>query len=299
MSILNRASDGLLSVLLALRRAILAYGPQSEQDLLELVAPRSVTPDGKSEMARMTLRRWRQLGFFAEHDGRTGLESTVEEIAVDDLDGLRRVVLRLLMSQANNVDVATGDDDSAERSKASDFARALSWVLAQDPYGFPGHYRGDKGVEALQDGQGVEPRPFINDTRWNGFAEWAPFVGAGYQSKSGLIPVPTFAVDTFLDELFSGVQELTERSFFDLLATLLPVVDGGKARLAIDEQIARPWRVLSARDVSPTLSAALLELEAAGTLRLESRSDAPTRILTGRPGREPRPLTHLIRMRVP
>ena len=79
MSILNRASDGLLSVVLALRRAILAYGPLLEQDLLEIVAPRTVTPDGKSEMARMTLRRWKQLGFFAEHDGRISLESTVEE----------------------------------------------------------------------------------------------------------------------------------------------------------------------------------------------------------------------------
>ena len=75
-------------------------------------------------------------------------------------------------------------------------------------------------------------------------------------------------------------------------------MDGGKARLAIDEQIVRPWRVHSARDVSPTLSAALFELEAAGNLRLEARSDAPTRILTGRAGRELRPLTHLIRMRV-
>ena len=38
---------------------------------------------------------------------------------------------------------------------------------------------------------------------------------AGYHSKSGLVPIPTFAVETFLDELFSGVQELTEQSFFD------------------------------------------------------------------------------------
>lgn len=298
MSILNQASDGLLSVLLALRRAILAYGPLPEQDLLEIAAPRTVTPDGKSEMARMTLRRWKQLGFFAERDGIVFLESTVEEVSVDDLDGLRRVVLRLLMSQVNNVDLRPSDDDGPERTRASDLVRALSWVLAQDPYGFPGSYRGVAGVEALQDGQGVEPRPFINETRWNGFAVWSPFVGAGYHSKSGLVPVPTFAVETFLDELFSGVQELTEKSFFDQLATLLPVVDGGKARLANDEQTVRPWRVHSARDVSPTLSAAILELEAAGKLRLEARSDAPTRILTGRAGRELRPLTHLLRRRV-
>ena len=65
MSILNRPSDGLLSVLLALHRGVLAYGPQSEAALLDLVAPSTVVPDGKPDMARKSLTRWTQLGFFS------------------------------------------------------------------------------------------------------------------------------------------------------------------------------------------------------------------------------------------
>lgn len=45
MSILNRASDGLSSVLVALWRALLAYGPMPEGDLLGLCAPPSAVSD--------------------------------------------------------------------------------------------------------------------------------------------------------------------------------------------------------------------------------------------------------------
>ena len=95
MSLLNRPSDGLLSVLLALRRAILAYGPQTEESLVALCAPAAL--DGKPDMARKTLTRWKQLGFFHVSKNRVEMSPQIETIGPDDVDGLRASLLRLVL----------------------------------------------------------------------------------------------------------------------------------------------------------------------------------------------------------
>jgi hypothetical protein len=297
MSILNRPSDGLLSVLLALRSALLAYGSQETSALLDLVAPSSVVPDGKPDMARKTLTRWTQLGLFTETDRVISLSSSARSIGADDLDGLRAVVLRLVLAPENNPGLLVEGGDDQEGSKASDCTRAMAWVLAQDPYGFPTVYSG--GVESLQHEQEVRPKAFVNDTRWVGFAEWAVFVGVAWSApKSDFVPCPAFAVRSVLADVFSDKTELAQAEFFTRLAECLPVVDGGRYRAVVEGQTARPWRNQSANEISPSLSAALVALEAAGTLRLEVRSDAPTRMLLGRAGRELHSISHLVRVGV-
>src|SRR5690348_13647215 len=103
MSILNRPSDGLVSVLIALHRAILAFGAQTESDLLELVAPESVVPDGKPkpDLAKKTLARWKQLGFFVEDDGRVKLGARIASISANDSDSLRAAILRMVLAPEN------------------------------------------------------------------------------------------------------------------------------------------------------------------------------------------------------
>ena len=295
MSILNRPSDGLLSVLLALHRGILAYGPQSEAALLELVAPSSVVPDGKPDMARRTLTRWKQLGFFSsDADGIISLSSAIAALAPGDSDLLRTAVLRLVLAPENNPVFSIPGDDEQEGSRASDATRAFAWVLAQDPYTFPVRY---KDVEQLRSSQGVEPTLFVNDTRWGGFSEWAAFLGAAFTGpKVGLVPNPSFAVRRALDEVFGDLVELSQAEFFSRLSDLLPVIDGGRYRVAVEAQTARPWRSQLPNEVSPSLSAALLTLEALGVLRLEMRSDALTRVLLGRAGRELRSISHFVRL---
>jgi hypothetical protein len=191
MSILNRPADGLLSVLLALRRALIAYGGKPEEDLLELVAPPSVVADGKPDMARKTLTRWKQLGFFIDVDDMIALSEPIARIHTDDLDGLRVATLRLILAPENNAALLGEDGDDAEGSKAADCTRALAWALLQDPYAFPSTY---KNGETLQDEQGVKPKIFINDTRWSGFAEWAFFLGIAWPALQNLVPSPAFAV---------------------------------------------------------------------------------------------------------
>jgi hypothetical protein len=292
MSILNRASDGLLSVLVALRNALVAYGPQAEGRLLELAAPASVVTDGKPDMAKKTLTRWKQLGFFDQVDGSVALTDSISAVAVDDLDGLRRVVLRLVLSPENNTALTGEGKEEAESSNAADLTRALAWALAQDPFSFPAVYK--DGVEVLQHSQGIRPPVFVNDTRWQGFAEWAVFVGVAWVGSKVFVPSPAFAVRSMLKEVFRGVKELPHADFFERLAICLPIVDGGKYRELVERQVAAPWRKQLVNEISPTLSSALLTLEAEGTLRLEQRSDASARMLIGRTGRELRSLSHVL-----
>lgn len=289
MSILNRPSDGLLSVLLALRRALLAYGVQTENALLELVAPASVieTP----EMAKKTLTRWKQLGFFSEVDGRISLSDVIAPIALDDMDGLRAAVLRLILLPENNAALLSGSIDDSEGSRAVDCTRALAWSLVQDPYTFPNTHRSG---ELLQNTQGVQPTVFVNDVRWHGFVEWAVFVGTAWTTSRTLVPSPAFAIRSVLGEIFQENAEVSQSDFFRRLATLLPILDGGTYRTSVEAQIARPWRQPQANEVSPSLSTALLTLEHEGTLRLEARSDAPMRKLLGPGGSESRSVSHVV-----
>lgn len=297
MSIMNRPSDGLLSTLLTLWRAVCAYGRLPEDDLLRLVVPDTVDT-GRQDLAAKTLKRWKQLGFFVEDDGRLQLADGIASLQADDLDGCRAAALRLVLLPANNPDLDGDGDASLERSMASDCTRAMAWALAQDPYSFPSKYK--DGAEALQFEQGVTPRPFANDTRWAGFLEWATFLGAGFKApRVGFVPIPWFAVQTALPSVFGETRVLGQGEFFHRLAEALPIVDGGLIRLQIASRTSRPWRDEGAEagtNVSPSLSAALLALEAAGGLRLEERSDAPQRTLLGRGGRPLHRISHVERL---
>ena len=290
MSILNRPSDGLLSVLLALRKALIAYGTQSDADLVELVAPASVTTP---EMAKHTLTRWTQLGFFSESDGKVRLSDAISSIPLEDLDALRVAVLRLILLPDNNAALLSGEVEDSERSRAVDCTRALAWSLAQDPYTFPSSF--DDG-EDLQNRQAIAPKLFVNSTRWHGFVEWAVFVGTAWRTARTVVPSPAFALRSVLGEVFHASAELSEHDFFWQVATILPILDGGTYRTTVEGQIARPWREPLDHEVSPSLSAALLTLEQEGALRLEVRSDAPARRLTGPSGMESRPVSHVVRL---
>lgn len=288
MSILNRPSDGLLSVLLALRRALIAYGPQTADRLIDLCAPPKSDALGKTDMARKTLTRWTQLGFFKDDEGVIKLAPAVKKIATDDLNALRSWLLRLVLLPENNPTLAAErdeeEDDKAEKSKAADFATAASWALAQDVYSFIHSY---PAVEKLVSSQRITLKVFSNDTRWSGFVEWAPFLGLGIQTaKVGLVLNPFFAVWSVLNEVFEGASELPQDIFLFRLAQTLPVIEGGQYRQTVDAATGQPWHVLQAHQVSPCLSVALQTLVDMKVLRLESRSDALLRVLLGREGRE-------------
>jgi hypothetical protein len=294
MSILNRPSDGLVSVLLARYRGLLAYKPQSENALLDLVAPSSVVPDGKPDMARKTLTRWKQLGLFCVGaDGTIALNPSIADLKPDDVPRFRAALVKLICAPDSNPALSMPGEQDGEGSGASDFTRAVAWVLAQDVYTFVPKW---KDVEKLQSIQRVTPVPFVNDTRWGGFAEWSTFLGFSIRTpKLGLVPNPWIAIRDVLDEVFVDSVELAQADFSERIADILPVIDGGRYRMAIEGQIEQPWRVSSFNTFSPSFSAALLTLESSGLIRLENRSDAPSRLLLEREGRDFRSISHCVR----
>lgn len=290
MSILNRPSDGLVSVLIALRRTLLAYGPLEADRLLALAAPPSVVAGSKQ--GRQTLNRWTQLGVFTDDGGFVGVAPPFDKIPADDVDGLRSALIRVVLSDVSNPSFDTlVDAANTERPLASDFTRAACWALAQDIYAVePSH----PSIEALQNAQLVRPAPFVNDTRWQGFVEWSVFLGFASRSPRLLLE-PHFAVAAILDDVFTSDATLPIETFLARIAAMLPVLDRGRFRVHVEATMKAPPYVAHERDVSISLSAALLHLEQAGIVRLEARSDASTHRLLGHRARELAAISHVTR----
>lgn len=289
MSILNRASDGLVSVLVALCKALVAYGPLSDDDLVDLVSPSSV---GSKDMSKKTLSRWKQLGAFAvDTKGRTALNPFLQSVTDEDIDLFREAVLDLVLQPENNASSGLNQDEEHDASRASDLTRALSWVLAQNPYSFPTTW---SGIQGLQNEQGIEPTVFVNDTRWVGFGEWSVFLGFCVSThRHGVTVNPAFPARVAVRRILPA-GEIGVRDFISALSGIVPVFDGGKYRSIVDAQTSRPWQTLLPHQVSPSLSLALLTLEAEKVVRLELRSDAPSSALLGRGGREVRTASHIV-----
>jgi hypothetical protein len=287
----------LSTVLLALRRALIAYGPQDEERLRQLCAP-EVEALGDPGMARRTLTRWTQLGVFEQTaGGRIALSAGVKAIEADDLKGLRAALLRIVLADSNNPalapEVGEGEEERIEQSRAGDFTLATAWLLAQDPFTFVStHPR----VETLLAEQRVTVRLFSNNTRWNGFVEWATFLGVALYVSESLVLNPCLAVESALEEVFGAQRELPQREFLARLADAVPVLDGGRYRQIALKLSERPWHAFRENEVSPCLSLGLQTLVEKKILRLEPRSDAPQCMLLGRGGRDTFTFSHVVRV---
>jgi hypothetical protein len=298
MSLLNKASDGLASVLIALHRTLSIYGPQSEDDLIAIVAPPNMLDGAKPDMVRKTLTRWQLLGFFEiDAENKTRLAASIPPSSTSNEDDLRAAILELILRERNNAGFLppeTDDDEKEERfSDASDLTRAASWMLAQDPYTFPDAL---DEAERLQSEQRFKSA-FVNITRWSGFREWAVFLGLASTPGGRIVPNPAIAVRTALFESLGGLGESPINSLVDDLGSSLPVLDGGRYRLEVQTQMGNPWREQLPHEISPSLSVAFLTLDASKEIRLDSRSDAPQRTLLGPRGTPLRQVSHIVDLR--
>jgi hypothetical protein len=307
MTILNLTTDGLLPVFLSLHGALSAFERLTRDRLLEICAPTTVVPAGKPTMTRKTLTRWTQLGAIVERDGHLHLADSFARVPPTDLDGLRREVLRTLMMPDNNPflekkDVlgSADEDDKLEpeveaeeesdetlKSGCSDFTRAVSWVMLQDPYTFDPA----KFVQT-QNEQGLKPRAIRNDSRWTGFAMWSAFTGVTFLTPGRMVLNPAVALGLALEEVFSDGARLSLDVFVARAAERLPFLDGGRFQRATVEgaEVPRP----GVREISRCLSLALLHLQAEGSIKLFDVSDADRRILLGR-GPQTSAYTHVER----
>ena len=299
MGLLNQPSDGLPSVLCALVRTLRHFGPRTEDELLALCCPPTLQhhTDGfqKGRHGPNTLNRWTQLGLFHRTAGKVALHVDVAKMP---REGLPEVValsslLRRLVFSAENNQKLNGEGGEL----AADFTLSLCWALAQDIFAMPGGAY--KYISPLENEQFTSaPYAFQNDTRWNGFRAWAPLLGFGWnESEAGnpiLVIDATVAVRDALPTVFGKSSELPLTDLVRRLAEVLPVLDGGRYRLAVEARMARAWSAPQDHEISISLSSALLRLYEEVRIRMVERSDAPKLMLLGRGRRHLRLVSHVV-----
>jgi hypothetical protein len=293
MSILNEASDGTLSVLIALRDTLRSYGPLTRARLLALCAPSTVT-DGKK--AKDTLRRWTQLGFFEEVDGTVQLAEEVAEESCDDPRGLRAALTQIVLREANTpgFDDGASPEDADENggaalSLATDFATAAAWCLLQDPFTSCSTWT---TVEDLLRTQKI-PISIQNPVRWNGFVRWSSFLGfsvtlpsSAPKSARPILINPAAAAWDVIEKVLPKGKKRDLGEVLEELAKHLPVLPGGKLSTQVASRIEVPSRTYGPHEVPPSVALALLQWRAMGKVQLTRPSDAGHRSLLGRRGAE-------------
>ncbi len=281
MSILNRPSDGLFNVLIALTRCLVSQGSMTRQKLLDLCIPKSLDP--KQDMAIKTLNRWIELGFFDSDE--KDLVSISEPFKQSlsrkkySLPELVRAISNRVFSEQNNANFW-----DSEENKSADFTRAQAWMLMQDVYAFsPSSY---KEVEKAAAGQMLakEYSLFTNDTRWSGFSSWSEFLGFGNTMFGHFSIDPTEAIRPLLQSILPPKSSLPISDFVDALSLKLPVLDDGSFRKLVEEKVnTSKWDAPKANELSTSLSRSLLRFDADETIGLENKADAKDkRILIGR-----------------
>ncbi len=298
MSILNRPSDGLVSVLVALVRSSVMFGTMPKSKLLDVCCPKTLG-DGKQDMAIKTLNRWTELGLF--------VVTEKEEVKVSDeyrssirklnasVSSISDVARQIVLSSENNKNF-WGD----EENRSADFSRAACWILAQDVHAFVPTSYTQVEQKALEQAGSPEVSLFQNDTRWSGFVSWATFLGLGRsdsgKASGGFLADPTPWICGPIMTLLPPKNDVPIREFLDELAEAIPILDGGRFRVEVESKL-RPekWKAPASEAVSTSLSRALLRLQASGILRFDNRSDSESRVnLIGRAGRTVQPVTHVL-----
>jgi len=299
MSILNRPSDGLVSVLVALVRSNVLLGTMPRSKLLDVCSPKSLG-DGKQDMATKTLNRWIELGLFtiSEKDEVKVAEEYRGKLrkANATADSIADVAREIVLSPVNNKNFW-----SDEENRSADFSRAVCWMLAQDIHQFVPTSYSQVEPKALEQANSADVILFQNDTRWSGYVSWATFLGFGRsdsgKASGGFITDPTPAVVGAVKSLLPKTKDVAIKDFLDGLSDSLPVLDGGDYRQEVEGKL-RPekWKPPASTDVSSSLSRALLRLRSQGILRLEKRSDSDAQVrLVGRDGSVVQSVTHVQR----
>lgn len=273
------------------------------ETLIRLLAPSSLGQGDAGQPGSRALSRTliacRMIGLLVEE--RPGSDGQVmvylnAAVRADGRDGrggrqFRSALRMLVLDEVLNGELWEESDGGPSQEGARDLTRALSWFLAQDVFGPPLWYEdteASRSVDRLQSRQlATADRVIVNDTRWQSFARWAPYLGFArpvvLRERDYLMPDPTPAVAEAVAAIagddVAGTVDL--RSFLDRLAAILPVVDGGRYRRAVEERmIAPPWsRALPQGALSSSLATALLRLQDLVVLELVNKADYPQKML--------------------
>ena len=160
-----------------------------------------------------------------------------------------------------------------------DVPNALAWILIQDP--FRPLTKGGTQVPLInrQLGAQDELRTVIgNDSRYQNLLYWARYVGVAewisLKGADAIVPDPTRALTANFEKIFRTESELSIRQFVQRLGEVIPILEGGSVRTALEGRM-----VTKARDeghLSRSTSLALKRLEERNIIRLPAQSDAET-----------------------
>jgi hypothetical protein len=301
MTIINLESDGLHSQMIVLARALAKNSSIERDELISICAP-PVGTDGRERglnRLRAALARWLELGLFTEDVSGIRLNfvskrgATLHELT----DRLPAVCRKLVLQEQHCLPLWGSGEDPTESGvgRAADFARGLSWALAQDIYNLPS---GAEEIETLDRAQVVAPRViFLNKTRWPGLRPWARYLGFGRGDDNNFLFDPTEAVNDELQNILGAGETMAAEAFLDALSARLPVLDGGVYRREVEVNLNdETWRRPADGHVSMSLSMALRRLDLNGTVVLETKADAGAGAvlrLTGRNYRTWASFTHV------
>jgi hypothetical protein len=270
LSVLNQASDGLYTVLIALVRANVGFGPRSREDLLLSCGSAVDLVDG-SQLTR-TLNRWTELGLFSQEAGSVTIAepycSELGKSADEAEKRLPRIVRTVAMLAENNERFW-----EQEKSRSADLSRAVAWMLAQDVYTLDANV---KKLAILEEGQIIDSAKQTigkNDTRWNGLKAWMLYLGFARGGMQWVVD-PTQALRESLADIFGSNRELTGPAFVERAASVLPVLDRGTYRTQVEESLKeRAWPKPPTGLLSSSLSRAIQRLGREGAITLSNRSD--------------------------
>jgi len=292
MTVLNTPNDGSFNVLMVLFRALKELGPIEDE---QLRAYCGAGLNEQPERLRHTLNRWCVLGLFQIKDEKVHLGEGLafrgdKEASPSELAALVR---RLVFKDANNE--AFWD---SEKSKCADLTRGLAWLMAQDIYKVRlGDTAATQSLESEQLAD-AEHRIVQNNVRLEALRVWGLALGFLWNAEAPVID-PTGAIGDELDLIFGESSELTAAQLQTRIATIFPVMDGGRYRLEMEKALNPATRSSASEEIlSTSLSRALWRLNDDGRLALEHRSDAgDVRVLQGANGQPWMTFTHARKVR--
>lgn len=289
MSILNRESEGLPSILLTISSVLIREKTISRDELLRTCLPESLSDseNDKSSRFRGILNRWTALGLFVEDDEKIKLAVELKrgESPSSFLNRLPTICRRLPLDSnfGNPLWSSEGRVSEEGTGLTADYCRGLSWCLSQDIYTLPTSWAELEILitEQMKPGRFI----FLNDTRWAGLRDWARFFGFASGDDGSIFFDPTQAIRSELSNLMKPGENLAASDFIDRLANKLPVLDGGSYRIEMKEAL-RPekWAEPPVGYLSTSLSFALRRLQKMGILGLATLADAESKFTLMRQG---------------
>jgi hypothetical protein len=265
LTVLNRPSEGLTSVLLVLWRTVRANtnAIKKERLIAHCAPPKGVADQQKQ--VKQTLTTWTDLGIFRESDDEIRLTDPFAKLDYRKdptyLD-FRRATRHVAMTSTHK--------------KAQDFQRAAATLLASDIFG--SHFSGHREIQKWENThlQETDTPLFTNDTRWAGFVSWIQFLELAWSVGSTFMLDPTDAVKQELHNILQPDQKTPFPAFMTDLANQVPYLDSGR----LQEQHLQPIRSERFKiadpvknEISPAVSLAIIRLEQSGDIRLSREAD--------------------------